>query len=593
MRAHHRVLLAAAAFFPMIGTLGAADFQSLEKANAPVALRWNVRSAGAVADGQTDDTAAFQRLLDEAGRAGGGVVEVPAGRYAIRGHLKIPAGVTLQGVFRVPPTVQRTETKELGGTVLQAYAGRGQPESEPFIRFTGPNAALAGVMVTYPEWNQSDVPPVPYPPCVLARHVEDVGIENCLFLNPYEAIRLDHAARHLVRNVTGYPIKCGIWVDACMDIGRIENVHFWPFGVHYRADDPYCQWINTQGVAFEFGRTDWHYVLNTFCFGYGVGYRFTETTNGSANGNFLGLGADSCQRAVLVEQAQSAGLLISNGEFVGRWGSRDSVTLEIGTNVEGKVSLVNCAYWGPIDRCVWMRSPEGQFTASACNFVNWDNGGRGAPAIQIDAGRAIVQASTFNCDGVHAQVAAAVQSALFVGNQASGGFEIDNQAGSRTQAMANEAPPAAWTDEARRNYRIAVGQPGDGRYLRGWHGGEKPMRWSTEESQVNLPVVTNETYALTVKLYVPQAALSDQAGLYRGDERIALLKAGAQTLEVRLPPSSNDRVLLRLRCAGWVPAKQIPGSHDERTLGVQLSEIEMRAEGAGPRVFLANTGAWL
>jgi hypothetical protein len=149
-------------------------------------------------------------------------------------------------------------------------------------------------------------------------------------------------------------------------------------------------------------------VLNTFCFGYGVGYKFSNSAHGSANGNFLGLGADSCQRAVLVEQAQPPGLLISNGEFVGRWGSTNSVCLEIAPQVEGIVSLVNCSFWGPIDRCVWMRSPAGQFTASACHFLEWDNSGVGSPAIQLDAGRAIVQACTFNQSKLQVSVATTV-----------------------------------------------------------------------------------------------------------------------------------------------------------------------------------------
>ena len=149
----------------------------------------------------------------------------------------------------------------------------------------------------------------------------------------------------------------GIFVDECYDIGHIENIHFWPFGVAYNPEDPYCKWVNTEGVAFELARTDWHYVSNTFCFGYGVGYKFSESKAGATNGNFLGLGADSCRRAVLVEQAQPPGLLITNGEFVGRWSSTDSVCIEIGPQVEGKVSLTNCSFWGPIDRCIWMRSP--------------------------------------------------------------------------------------------------------------------------------------------------------------------------------------------------------------------------------------------
>lgn len=571
----------------------------------------DVAALGAKGDGATDDTAAFQKALDQAGQAGGGVVEVPAGRYAIKGNLSVPAGVTLQGTYRVPPTPQRNKAQELTGSVLLAYAGRGQEQGPPFIRLAGSNAALSGLIVTYPEWKQTDVPPVPYPPCVLVQHAENVGIDNCLFLNPYEAIKLVHAARHLVRNVTGYPIKRGIYVDECYDIGRIENVHFWPFGVHYKPDDPFCKWVNTQGVAFELARTDWHYVHNTFCFGYGVGYKFSESKAGSVNGNFLGLGADSCERAVLVEQAQSTGLLITNGEFVGRWGSKEAVCLEIGEKTVGKVSLVNCSFWGPIDRCVWMKSPRGQFSANACHFVHWDVRGENAPAIQLDAGRAIVQGCTFAKEGPHVQIEEPVRSALLVGNQASGGFEVENRAGKRTQLSANEAASVEWTAEARKHYRIAVGAEGDGAYLRRWYAREGSMRWSTAESVLRLPVAPDQVYTLTLKLNVPPAAVAENAGLYLLDpaasverqpggagqpaiqgRRLASLKPGAQIVVVELPPSPAEQIVLKVVCAGWIPARVNPASKDDRTLGVQLSEITVRANGAGDRVFQANTGEW-
>jgi len=399
---------------------------------------WNVRQAGAAADGQADCTAVFQKLLDEAGRAGGGVVEVPAGQYRINTGLSIPANVTLKGTYLVPPTLHRGPTGEITGSVLLAYAGRGTNNALPFIRLAGDNAALAGLVITYPEWKQTDVPPVPYPPCVLSENTANVGVSDCLLLNPYEGIKLVGAARHWIRNVTGYPIKRGIYVDACYDIGHIENVHFWPFGVSYTPENPFCKWVNTQGVAFELARTDWQYVFNTFCFGYGVGYKFSNSAHGSANGNFLGLGADSCQRAVVVEQAQPPGLLISNGEFVGRWSSTDAVCLEIGPQTGGKVSLVNCSFWGPIDRCVWMKSGTGQFTASACHFVNWDNRGVGSAAIQVDAGKAIIQGCTFAQKGLNVQVGSNVVSTILTANQASGGFRVNNQAGRNTQSALNE-----------------------------------------------------------------------------------------------------------------------------------------------------------
>jgi hypothetical protein len=554
---------------------------------------WVVTAPG---DGQTDATAAIQTLLDQAGKAGGGVVEVPAGRYRLNGTLSIPANVTLQGIFRVPPTSGPVEIAKLPGTVLFAYAGRGAPDGPPFIRLAGSNSAVAGLIVAYPEWKQSDVPPVPYPPCIESHDTENVGVHECCLLNPYEGIKLIRSHRHLVRNITGYPIKRGIYVDECYDIGHVENIHFWPFGVSYRADDPYCYWINTQGVAFELARTDWHYVANTFCFGYGIGYHFAESEHGSTNGNFLGLGADSCQRAVVVDQAQPPGLLITNGEFVGRWSSTDAVCVEVGPKCEGKVSLVNCSFWGPIDRCVWMRSPAGWFSADACHFVQWDLRGRGAAALQLDAGRCLVTGCTFAQENLDVQVGAKVDSAILSANQAEGGFRVENAAGAKCQMALNSPDAMAWTDEARRHYHVTVGERGDGRYILEANGQERtdrPMRWTGASTKLMLPVAAGAEYTLELAVLVPQEAAADDAGLYLGDRRLATLPAGEGTITATVPAGAGDRVRLELRCTGWVPQKLHPGSNDPRTLGVQLFGLTMRAAGAATRVFDANHGEWL
>lgn len=553
---------------------------------------WDVLTAGAKADGATDNTAVFQRLLDEAGKAGGGVVTVPAGTFRIAGNLSIPANVTLQGTYRVPPALKPVATAPLGGSILQAMAGRGSREGAPFIRLAGTNAAIAGLIITYPEWKQTDVPPVPYPPCIASQGTENVGISECLLLNPYEGIRFEAAHRVLVRNVTGYPSWRGLYITECMDVGHIENVHFWPFGVVFSPDDPFCRWVNTQGTAFEIAHTDWLYVHNTFCFGYGVGYKFTATDKGSANGNFVGLGADSCQRPVLVEAAQAFGLLITNGEFVGRWGSTDAVGLEIGEQVKGKVSLVNCAFWGPLDRCVWQRGKEAQFTASACNFVNWDIQMRDAAAIQIDAGKVIVQGSTFAEDHLHVRIGKDATSALLTANQAAGGFRLDNQAGKRTQAALNEADHVEWTPEARSHYRIALSEAGSGRYLGGWHGTEVGARWTMPSATLLLPVLPGKAYTITLRLTVPPQSLAADAGLYHEGKLIAPLTR-SDTLTATLPATPKDQIRLELRSQGWVPMKHDPNSKDPRTLGVQVSRVEMRAADAGENVFDANTGEWI
>lgn len=561
--------------------------------NAPG--HWNVIEAGAKPDGQTDCTAAFQKALDEAGKAGGGIVEVPAGRYRINTGLSIPHNVTLQGIFRVPPTSGPRAIPDLTGSVLYAYAGRGSTNAAPFVRLAGDNAAIAGVIIAYPEWKQSDVPPVPYPPCIESHNSENVGIQDCLLLNPYEGIKLVRSARHLVRNITGYPSKRGIFVDECYDIGHIENVHFWPFGVNYQPENPYCKWVNTNGVAFELARTDWHYVLNTFCFGYGIGYKFSKSKEGSANGNFVGLGADSCARAVVVDQAQAPGLLIVNGEFVGRWSSTNSVCLEIDPEVEGPVSLNNCSFWGPIDRCVWMRSSVGQFTANACHFVNWDTRGVGSPAVQLDAGRAIIQGCTFGEQNLAVDVSSNVLSAIITANEAPGGFRAENHAGARAQIALNEQDSIEWTRESRSHYRIQLGATGDARYLRGWYGPERntqPFRWSMAVSSLILPVVAGERYVLTLETHAPKAALGTNPGLYLNGECIAPIRADSPVI-ADIPPSQSDQVKLELRVEGWVPQKTIPASQDPRTLGVQVFSATMRSKNAGTNVFDANTGQWI
>jgi hypothetical protein len=584
-----RQFLSLAALVPIsLGVAVAPALAQLGPHGQPAALK-------AVADGKTDNTAAVQKALDAAGEAGGGVVDLPPGRLLFSGTLSVPAGVTLRGSYRVPPHAAGKSAKP-DGTVLLAVAGRGKPDGAPFIRLAGPNAAISGLVVIYPEWKQTDVPPVPYPPCVESRDTENVGITECCFLNPYEAIKLVKAARHLVRNVTGYPSRRGLYVDECYDIGRIENVHFWPFGLAYDPEEPYCKWVNTQGVAFELARTDWHYVHNTFCFGYGVGYKFSASAAGSTNGNFLGLGADSCRRAVLVEQAQPPGLLITNGEFVGRWHSTDSVCLEIGPKAEGKVSLVNCSFWGPIDRCVWMRSPSGQFTASACHFVHWDENGKGSPAIQLDAGKAIVQGCTFQQDGIQVLAGARVRSVVLTANQAKNGFRADNRAGQRVQALANEATALDTIPEARAHYRLQIGAPGDAAYLKEWNRGERAarrrFRWSTAASQLGLPVMPGKPYTMTLEVAVPKEADSSEAGLYLDGRRLAVLRAGDSRVTVDLPPVSSDRILLELRCRGWVPKRSVAGSKDERTLGITAFRAVMRARDAGPRVFDLNGGEW-
>ncbi len=566
----------------------------------PTPFALNVLEFGAKNDGSADSTQAFQQALDKASEIGGGLVLVPAGTYKILGNLKIPAGVTLQGTFRTPPTSFYHDKPNLVGSVLHAYAGRNQPKAEPFITLAGNNATLAGFIISYPEWTKDTVPPVPYPPTVFSQHTSDTAVYDCCIINPYEALHFQDSARMMIRNVFGYPSFRGLYIDACYDISRVENCHFWPFGVTYQPNDPYCLWINENGTAFEFARTDWQYVTHTFCFGYGVGYKFSKTKNGACNGSFLGIGADCCRRAVLVEDLQPFGLLITNGEFVGRWESTDSAGIEILPDAgAGKVSLNNCAFWGPLDRCLWHRSAQTQLTVIGTNFWEWDINSKGHPAIQIDRGKMILQGNTFFLGLLHAVINKDVTSAIITGNQAEGGLHVINHAGKKTQLALNEEPPNLPKKDNMKNFIFRIGGSGDRYFIKNWHGAEKgpewikpgtTKRWTKQQSLIRLPILADKEYTLTLDIYIPsQAKHTDNAILLNEQPLISLSdKVGLQRVSIKIPPQKQNFILLGFRSHTWVPKNYDPNSNDTRPLGIAVSELQMKTRFAPKKPFLLN-----
>ncbi len=262
----------------------------------------SVRDFGALGDGSSDDTAAFQKALNEAGKTPGTRVSVPVGNYLIRGSLFVPPGVSLEGVWQAPTAF----TQNFGSTLL-ATGGAGDEDAAPLITMAH-NSCLKGLTIFYPEQTLTEAPPTPYPWTIRAGPGDNITVEDILAVNPYKLLDLTGADRHLVRGIYGQPLRLGIRVDAIYDLGRIENCHLWPFFTRWWDQSRKLhEWMMEHAVAFDFARAEWQYVHNTFCFGYSVGYRFTRSETGSSNGNFSGIGADCCRRPVLVEDVEPAG----------------------------------------------------------------------------------------------------------------------------------------------------------------------------------------------------------------------------------------------------------------------------------------------
>ncbi|MEJ5251736.1 MAG: hypothetical protein HPY54_10750 [Chthonomonadetes bacterium] len=395
---------------------------------------YNVRDFGAKGDGKTDDTAAFQRALDEAGKAGGGVVYAPRGLYLFKGHLVVPNGVTLKGVWESVPAHNGIRDAGLpkptdDGTTFLVTEGAGSEEGAPFITLNT-NSTLKGVVIYYPDQKTDDVP-IPYP-WAIAMRGKNPAVLDVELLNPYNGIDATQNERHLIRNVHGQPLRRGVLVDQIYDIGRIENVHFNPW---FSMKPKLFEWQMQNGEAFIFGRSDWQYVLNTFCYGYRIGYRFIQTKAGVCNGNFLGIGADDCLVAVQVDQTAPMGILITNGEFVSFRGS-DPTMVRVAPSHSGTVRFVNCAYWGP-NKQIAVIEGTGTVGFSDCTFMQWDKDREGRSAIQARGGTVLVRGCEFRDNRPQVEIGEGVRRAVITDNVMTGEVRITNRSTGAVQISGN------------------------------------------------------------------------------------------------------------------------------------------------------------
>lgn len=183
----------------------------------PILYNRNAAEWGADPTGEADSTAAIQTCLNAMGQTGG-VVFLPAGRYRVEGTLCVPEGVTLRGEWRHP------DEGGLGkGTILMAYAGRGQtdPEAGAFLSLQK-GTSLQYLGIWYPEQDPADIQP--YPAAIAGQGHN--YIHNITLYNAYTGLYDHHCSSLMVRGLYGTVLSTGIDAAEGYDIPRIEEVSF-------------------------------------------------------------------------------------------------------------------------------------------------------------------------------------------------------------------------------------------------------------------------------------------------------------------------------------------------------------------------------
>ena len=376
-----------------LGALLATEDYGAETAS-PTANQVNARQHGAKGDGNTDDTKSLQAALDVT-TANGPICYLPPGLYRLNGPLTVPPGVTLCGASGGVP-----HSEHPIGTVLLAFGGRGQPEGQPLITLK-PNAIIRNLTIHYPEQTLPEV--VAYPWSIRADG-ELCQILDVTLTNPYQAIDLGTKWNelHLVRNVFACPLKIGVYIDQCTDIGRIENVHFNPNFWTRMALKPgfpggdIKAFLEKNLVGFKIGKTDWEFISNSFVIFPRIGFHFDDFGHGPGNAVITQSGSDICPVAVRVDRTQAhAGVQFANGQFMS--------TVEVGTQNQGPVKFSNCGFWGTELTREQVRHQGGSsLVLTACHFTGWDHAGKGDPCIRASGRHLIVNGCEFMDEGKQA-----------------------------------------------------------------------------------------------------------------------------------------------------------------------------------------------
>ncbi len=415
----------------------------------------NVRNPPYLAqgDGKADDTQAIQSALDAVGAKGGGVVYLPAGTYLVKTHLSVPAETALVGVGRAPEVY----TDKTSGSTLLAVEGAGQTEGAAFITLQGPDSTLQGLKVFYPNQVVAEAP-VAYPWTVRGGAGDGAALIDVLLVNPYQAVDLATlgGSRHYVRGLYGQPLLKGIWVDKCYDIGRIHDVHFWPF---WSQDKKVLDYTEAHAISFIFQRTDWEVVENVFSWGYHVGVELSASKDGAMNGQLSDVDFDGVDIGIDARATQGEGVTFSNLAIANDsrgtsrtavWGrsARDGATQVRTVNgitvTEPSTAVIfihGGSFWGQLDRVVkWENA--GYVGLSDSRLIPWSLNG---PMLEISSGQADIHDNSMLIypdvikgarPGTAIEVGAGASGVSIHDNQLNGN-RIVNEAGDRATVSGN------------------------------------------------------------------------------------------------------------------------------------------------------------
>lgn len=337
---------------------------------------------------EEDSTAAIQKALDDAGKAGGGTVYLPGGVYRINGSLSVPEGVELRGSFDGPHYGNST----WAGIQLYAYGDKDNADGAPLITLAE-GSGVRGFTVFYPEQGYSDRALIDeemahaYPPTIRAN--KSTWIQNIAIVGGYTAIdaMTNRCDGIVIYDVTGAAMSSTLLLGHGTDGGVVQNLHF-----NYSGWGQQGQYANNPDYAFitANGTTNRSDLMTEYtsrivkgmvlgdcknidffsCFNIIINTQIQlikdPYTGGSFEGTMWGVAFDAAQHGVVAEDDCDAELTLINsmGVFNQQGGGYNFVTKP---GFTGTISTFNQDVWDDHSKIAYI---EGG-TVDLVQYFSW------------------------------------------------------------------------------------------------------------------------------------------------------------------------------------------------------------------------------
>ena len=277
----------------------------------------NIFCYGALGDGVTDDTAAFQAAIRYVSSIGGGAIYVPAGKYVLSSSLYLAPKVQLVGELN--PDGDFTDS-----TVFCINWGAGETESAAFVMDT--QSAVQHAAIFYPGQTLKDGEPVVYPPTFkqFANFHESCTVEDVVLINSYTGFDFtqgENISLMSLKNIKGTCLHLGYIMNNCWDISRMENMCFTPAvwlasGVGEKPDEAQLRaYMHQNSTGFIIERVDWTYMTGLTAEGLNKGIVMRGSSSGWPCGVAADIKADDCYYCIYIVGVADPGMIFTQSEM--------------------------------------------------------------------------------------------------------------------------------------------------------------------------------------------------------------------------------------------------------------------------------------